>query len=121
MRRKGNLFVGFTAAVSHAAKKAMRRKIRSLNIRNRTDLTLNAIAKLLNPIIIGWINYYGKFCRSMMRGVYRHINHTLKSWAMAKYKKLRYKARANQWVMQIAERESKLFAHWREDMMGRFA
>ncbi|MCL1079942.1 hypothetical protein L2734_17540 [Parashewanella spongiae] len=31
-----------------------------LGIRKRTDLSLEQIAKWINPIINGWINYYPK-------------------------------------------------------------
>lgn len=118
---KGTLFVGFTPAVSREAQKHMRRRIRSLKVRNRTDLSLEEVAGIVNPIIRGWINYYGRYCRSMMRGVYRHINCTIRSWAMAKYKKLKHKTRASLWITELAKREPTLFAHWSKDSMGRFA
>ncbi|MCW7551014.1 hypothetical protein OO184_24635, partial [Photorhabdus sp. APURE] len=41
----------------------MRFKIRKLKIRMRTELNLIQLANWLNPIINGWLNYYGQFCR----------------------------------------------------------
>nr|WP_239002416.1 reverse transcriptase domain-containing protein [Photorhabdus khanii] len=63
-RKRNSLFVSFTPAVSKAAQKAMRLKIRKLKIRMRTELNLIQIANWLNPIINGGLNYYGQFCRS---------------------------------------------------------
>ena len=37
----------------------------------------------------GWINYYGRFYKSMLYPVLRHINEYLVRWAMRKYKRLR--------------------------------
>jgi len=82
------LFVGFTPAVSKAALKSMRAKTRKLNWRNRTNLSLNEIAERYNPILQGWINYYGKYNRSALYPVWRHFNRTLVAWAMHKCKPL---------------------------------
>ncbi|WP_131751113.1 MULTISPECIES: group II intron maturase-specific domain-containing protein [Legionella] len=42
----------------------------------------------INPILQGWLNYYGQYTRSAMYPVCRHFNKTLVAWAMRKYKKL---------------------------------
>jgi len=55
------VFCGFNPAVSAAALKSMREKIRDLNIRRRTHVTLAEIARQLNPILRGWIEYYGRY------------------------------------------------------------
>jgi hypothetical protein len=57
--RKGSLFCSFTPAVSPSALKSMRSTIRDLNIAQRTQLTLDDIAEKLNPLLRGWIGYYG--------------------------------------------------------------
>ena len=54
--RDGILFCGFNPAVSPAALKAMRAKIRELCIRRRTELSLADIAHRINPLLRGWIN-----------------------------------------------------------------
>jgi len=55
------MFIDFNLAVSKSAIKSIRVKTRSLNIRNRTNLSLEEIAKFYNAIIRGWIEYYGKY------------------------------------------------------------
>src|SRR5208282_683911 len=60
-RRRNSLFVSFTPAVSASALKTMRQTTRRLNYRNRTELNLKDIARLHNPLLRGWVAYYGRF------------------------------------------------------------
>ena len=114
--------MNFTPAVSKAAIKSMRAKTKKYNLRNRTDLSLEEIARWYNPVLNGWLNYYGKYTRSAMYPVWRHFNKTLVAWAMRKYKSLqRHKTRASIFLEGIAEKQPNLFAHWRAGMQGGFA
>ena len=100
----------------------MRAKTRSLNIRNRTDLSLEQIAKFYNPIIRGWLEYYGKYNKASLDPVLRHINLTIIAWAMRKYKQLnRHKSKAAKFIRSIAERQPELFEHWKQGRKGVFA
>jgi len=120
--KHGNLFVGFTPAVSKRALKSMRAKTKKLNWRNRTELSLSDIAKKFNPVLQGWLNYYGKYNRSSMYSVWSHFNKTLVCWAMHKYKPLRKrKIRATRFLEKILESNPSLFIHWRIGMVGAFA
>ena len=115
-------FVSFSPAVSKNASKAMRAKIRAMNLRNRTDLELDNIAKIYNPILNGWLNYYGKYHFSEMNSVLRHFNKTLIAWIMRKYKSLRKsKTKAINLLMTIAKKRQNLFAHWQRGVIGAFA
>lgn len=121
-RRRNSVFVSFTPAVSNAAQKAMRSKIRKLGVRRRTELNIAQIAGWLNPIINGWLNYYGQFYRSEMYKVFRQLNKALVRWARRKYKALRrHKTRAAVLLEGIAKKCPRLFAHWRAGMVGGFA
>ena len=40
-------------------------------------------------MVLGWINYYGKFYPSELKGVLNYVSATLVRWAMGRYKKLR--------------------------------
>jgi len=100
----------------------MRTKIRQCNLRNTTDLSLEEIAHRFNPVLNGWLNYYGCYQRSAMYPMLRHFNMTLVAWAMRKYKALkRRKTRASIFLEKIAEKEPQMFAHWRIGMKGAFA
>ena len=117
-----SLFLSFTPAVSKTAQKAMRRKIRKMRIRSRSDLELTQIANWLNPVLSGWLAYYGRYCRSALYSVFRHVNKAMVRWARRKYKRLRqHKTRAMQLLEKVAKRCPRLFAHWRAGMTSAFA
>ncbi|MCM8638094.1 group II intron maturase-specific domain-containing protein, partial [Accumulibacter sp.] len=52
----------------------MRATTRKLNYRNRTELSLADISRLHNPILRGWLAYYGRFYRSALYPVFRHLS-----------------------------------------------
>ena len=68
-RKNNKFFMNFGPSVSKSASKAMREKMRKSGLRSRTDFSLNEIAKIYNPILRGWINYYGRYNRSAMNPV----------------------------------------------------
>ena len=116
------MFMNFTPAVSKVAQKSMRAETRKRGLRNRTDLGLNDIATLYNPVLRGWIQYYGRYYPSALYPVLRHFNKTLVAWAMRKYKKLKdHKTRASLFLEKILEREPQLFVHWEKGMVREFA
>ena len=111
--RYGKFFINFTPAVSNKAKKAMCQRIHDWRIHLKPGLTLEDLARRLNPVIRGWINYYGRFYKSEMYSVLVHLNRALIRWVQRKYKKLaRHKRRATYWLGRIAKREPQLFVHW---------
>ncbi len=119
--KNNNMFIGFTPAVSKVALKSMRAKTRKLNWRNRTDLSLEQIAKLYNPVLAGWLNYYGKYTKSALYPIWRHFNKTLVAWAMRKHKRYKYhKTKATKLLIKIAKQQPELFAHWKAGMFGSF-
>jgi RNA-directed DNA polymerase len=112
--RFGKHFLNFTPAVSNDAKTAMRREMRRWRINLRSDKALMDLARMFNVVIQGWINYYGRFYKSMLYPVFRHLNDTLVRWAMRKYKRLRRRpGRARRFIADVARRQPNLFAHWR--------
>jgi len=122
LKSKDNkLFVGFTPAVSKTAVKAMRAEIRRTGIRNRTDMSLREIADQLNPVLRGWLEYYGRFNTSSMYQVMMHFNQILVRWAMRKYDKFKcHKWRASEFIVQIAHRDPTLFEHYKRGMVPKF-
>ena len=111
--RKGEGFVGFLPAVSEKAAKRMRHVMRSWKIHRRSDLSLKDLSRLSNPIIRGWINYYGQYYKSALRWTFNVLNRILVRWAMRKYKKLKYhRRRAAHWLGRVALQKPKLFYHW---------
>ncbi|MGO8905083.1 MAG: group II intron maturase-specific domain-containing protein, partial [Solirubrobacteraceae bacterium] len=79
----------------------------------RPDKTISDLARIFNPIIRGWINYYGRFYRSVLKKVLRRINAYLVRWAQCKYKRLRrHPAKARRYLVDVYRRQPALFAHW---------
>lgn len=111
--KDNSFFVGFTPAASKVSVKAMRDKTRHYKWHLRSELSLEEISKRYNPVLRGWLNYYGRFHSSKLNEVWRHFNRTLVKWAMRKYRKLkRHKTRAIQYINRIAEVNPRLFVHW---------
>jgi group II intron reverse transcriptase/maturase len=120
--RDNTLFCGFNPAVSVSALKAMRATIRELNIRRQTQLSLADIAQRLNPLLRGWIEYYGRYAPSALYPLLRYVNQTLLAWAMRKFKRFAdHKIRASQFLQKLARDHAHLFVHWRLGMTGTFA
>ena len=110
---KGQFFVGFTPAVSPKARKSMSQQIRSWEIVRQVPLTIKELADQINPVMRGWMNYYGQYCRSELSPTLRQVELTIAKWAMRKYKKLhRRLVAATRWLASLRRREPKLFAHW---------
>jgi RNA-directed DNA polymerase len=111
----GKFFVSFSPAVSCKALKRMRLKIKQHPmIKGCFSLSIEELAKAINPMITGWINYYGKFRRSAMSALYDYINSKLIKWAQRKYKHLRRrKGRSGRWLRGLYSQNPLLFAHWR--------
>src|SRR6516164_8738572 len=80
---------GFNPAVSVSALKAMRATIRELDLRHRTQLSLGEIARQINPLLRGWIEYYGRYAPSALKPMLRYVNQTLLAWAIRKFKRFR--------------------------------
>jgi hypothetical protein len=120
--RDDTLFCGFNPAVSVSAMKAMRSTIRDLNLRGRTQLSLPDIAQQLNPLLRGWIAYYGRFAPSALYPLLRYVNQTLLAWAMRKFKRFKdHTIRASRFLQRLAVDRKEPFVHWQLGMTGRFA
>ncbi len=110
---KGKYFINFTPAVSNKAKKAMRQTIRGWRMHLKPDKSIEDLSRMFNPVIRGWINYYGRFYKSELYPVFRHMDKALTKWAGKKYKKLNHhQRRTTHWLGRIARKEPELFAHW---------
>jgi group II intron reverse transcriptase/maturase len=111
--RNGRIFNGFLPAISPEALKAKGVELRRLRINRRTDLSLDDLARWLNPIVAGWINYYGRFYRTALDPLLKRVNVYLRRWAGRKYKRLRTHKRFSRWWTGLLARQPGLFAHWR--------
>ena len=114
-------FCGYTPAVSPTALKSMRATIRSLHIPRQTSGALAEIAQQTNPLLRGWIGYYGRFSRSAPFSLVDYVNQKLKAWIMRKYKRFRFhKTRASLFLRKRARDNAELFIHWQAFGTTRF-
>jgi RNA-directed DNA polymerase len=109
----GVQFTSFLPAISPEALKARSVRLRELRIHRRTDLTLDDLAEWLNPIIAGWMHYYGRYYRTELYPLLRRVNIYMRRWAGKKYRRLRTYMRFKRWWTGILEREPGLFAQWK--------
>ncbi len=113
-RRRHGFGVSFSPAVSGKALKSIRQTVRHWILHERSDKTLDDLARMFNNHIRGWINYYGRFYKSALYPALRHIDRILARWAHRKFKSLRrHKRRTHHWLLNIVQRQPDLFAHWR--------
>ena len=113
--RWGKFFVSFLPAISTKAAKAIRKTIREWRMAsNRNNQRLEDLARLTNPVVRGWVNYYGRYYRSKCIQILRRLNEALAAWARRKYKdRFRRRERASvHWLGRIARRDTKLFVLW---------
>lgn len=114
MDRHGNIFINFTPGVSNNAATSMRQKIRRWNIHLWSDKSIEELSQFVNPIIRGWVNYYGSFYKSALYPTLQHLNYRLVRWGMQKYKRLKTRKRgARHWLGHLSQRNPNLFVHWK--------
>lgn len=87
--RLGSYFVSFLPAVSQKAAKSIRSVIRGWRLHRLSDKSLLDLSCLFNPLIRGWLNYYGSYYKSALYPLFDQLNRSLKKWAMRKYQRLR--------------------------------
>ena len=55
------VYVNFSPAVSRDALRSMRQHVRSWHLQLKCDKELSELSAMYNPVIRGWVNYYGRF------------------------------------------------------------
>jgi RNA-directed DNA polymerase len=111
---RGKMFVSFLPGVSQKAAKSIRSRIREWKLgATRNNQSLEDLARVVNPVVRGWINYYGRYYPSALTPVLRNLDRALAYWVRRKYKRhARHRTRAVHWLGRVARRSPKLFAHW---------
>jgi RNA-directed DNA polymerase len=111
--RWGKYFINFTPGISNKSAKAIRKTSRKWDWPLRSDKKLEDLARMFNPVIRGWINYYGRYYKSALYPTLKCLERRLIMWATRKYKRLRnHRRKAAQWLRRIARKQPNLFAHW---------
>jgi group II intron reverse transcriptase/maturase len=111
--RHGISFTSFLPAISKDALNKISRTARSWRLHRRTTFTFAELAEAINPIVRGWMQYYGAFYRSALHPLLHRINAYLVRWIRKKYKRLSGFKKAKACWEKITTRHPHLFAHWR--------
>ena len=107
-----SMFSAFLPAASADALKSMGAVVRSWRLPLHTTTDVAALAWWLNPVIRGWMNYYGRFYRTELLALLQRINTYLVRWARRRFKRLRSFKRAQRWWTDLVARQPGMFAHW---------
>lgn len=106
-------FTGFLPAVAPGKLTDMSRKAASWRLHRRTTQTLDDLAREVNPVLRGWLNYFTVFYPSAVIPIGKRMDRHLMRWARRKYKRLeRSEKRARAWLKGVRKRAPGLFAHW---------
>lgn len=111
--KEGKLSLSFLPAISQKAKTSINDKIRKLKFHRWSNRELGDIAKCINPMLRGWINYYGRYSKYQMTSVMLFVNRRLLKWACNRYKRFRgNKNKTYQWLKAVYQNYNYLFVHW---------
>lgn len=110
--KHGVNFTSFLPAMGDDARKRVSKEIRRWRLHMHTNVTLDEVARWVNPFVRGWMQYYGRFYRSAMHPLLLRINAYLVRWLRRKYRRVRTFKKALACWRRIVEQRPRLFAHW---------
>lgn len=113
-RKTGKLFLGYDCAISIGSRKRIADKLGELKIERLSFKSIVGVAQYLNPMIRGWVHYYGRFRGYELSKVFYLLRIRLIKWVRKRYK--RYKTRlkeAYNWLNRVREQFPTLFYHWK--------
>jgi RNA-directed DNA polymerase len=108
----GRSFLSFIPAISKDALKKISAEVRSWRLHRRTGHTFADLARMINPIVRGWMNYYGAFYRSALHGLLARINAYLMRWVRKKYRRYRGRKASQQAWARVTKQYPRFMAHW---------
>jgi RNA-directed DNA polymerase len=110
--RKGRRFCAFLPAVSDQALKKISLQVRRWRLHRRIYHSFAELARTINPVIAGWMQYYGRFYPSRMYSLLARINAYLVRWIRNKYRRYDSIRGAHRKLAEITRGWPGLFRHW---------
>jgi group II intron reverse transcriptase/maturase len=110
--RTGTVFTAFAPAISKEALKRISETVRRWRLDRKTGQTLNDLARWINPIVRGWMQYYGRFNHSALYRLLQRINTYLMRFLRNKFKRVRTFKKAKEGWQRIIDQHPRTFAHW---------
>ena len=109
----GGMFLGYDCAISISSRKRIADKLKELNVNKLSFKSIVGVAQYLNPMIRGWVHYYGKFKMYELTKVFRLLSKRLVWWARKRYKRYKTSIRkAYKWLASVRKQYPALFYHW---------
>lgn len=111
----GELFLSYNPRVSKDALCKMRERIKNdFKFKSKVQWSLELLAKCINPVVNGWINYYATYGRKDMLGIGRLLDQGLMRWYSKKHKfKGKLSNRVRFIFRKICRKNPAMFAHWK--------
>ena len=106
--------MSFLPAISTKAAKAIRKTIRDWRMAStRNNQRLEDLARLVNPVVRGWMNYYGRFYRVAVRPSPSPSQRGPCCMGATEIQAVPApRACVVHWLGRVARREPYLFVHW---------
>jgi hypothetical protein len=111
--RQGRTFLAFLPAISSHALKKISLQIRRWRIHRWIYHTFSEVARAINPVVAGWIQYYGRFYPSALYRLLARINAYLVRWIRNKYRRYDKTRAARRKLAEITSGYPRMFRHWR--------
>ena len=111
--RRGKCFINFSPAVADKAVKAIRDEIRQLASASRSDKSIEDLSRLFNPILRGWLRYYGRYYRSAVYLSVLQLDRSAGALGVTGNTRSSAVVNAARHIGRARSRRApKLFAHW---------
>jgi hypothetical protein len=110
--RDGERFTAFLPVISKEALKRVSGEVRRSRLHRQVGRTFAELARAINPIVRGWMQYYGAFYRTALYPFLRRINAYLIRWSRKKFKRLRTFKKAHACWRRITRQYPRALAHW---------
>jgi len=108
----GKTFTSFLPAMSKDAQKKVSEQIRRWRLHLRTGHSIGELAREINPIVRGWMQYYGAFYRRALHPLLERVNGYVMRWLRRKYRRLRAFLKAKACWRRTTRQYPRLFAQW---------
>lgn len=102
--------------MSQTSKKEVRRRLKKV-VNRKFRGSIQEMAKIINPMIRGWYQYFCKYSKWTTRGLWYWLNREITKW-IGMYRK-RSRARARKWLINVYKTNPNLFEHWKPILNGR--
>jgi group II intron reverse transcriptase/maturase len=84
-RKKNKMYLGMRPSAK--ARKSLTDKVHEITSRKTSCLDASQLVKMLNPVIVGWVNYYNQgACSDTFRMMSRYIARRFRRWLGRKHK-----------------------------------